>query len=82
MIPVKTDKPIKKSEIFEVMKKINTVTCEKKVKIGDVVYKNITEDINLIVSGNIWQNIVNMLLYIEKIVERLWKIILEKMQNR
>ena len=53
MIPVKTDKPIKKSEMFEVMKKINTVICDKKVKIGDIVYENISEDIHLIVSGNV-----------------------------
>ena len=53
MIPVKTEKPVKKSEIFEVMKKINTLVCDKPVKIGDIVYENISEDIHLIVSGNI-----------------------------
>lgn len=53
MIPVKTDKPVRKSEIFNVMKVINTTTCEKGVKIGDVLVENISDDANLIVSGNI-----------------------------
>ena len=53
MIPVKTEKPVKKSEIFNVMKKINAIVCNKPVKIGDIVYENISEDIHLIVSGNV-----------------------------
>ena len=52
MIPVKTDKPVNKSEIFEVMKKINASTCELPVKIGDVIVENISGDANLIVAGN------------------------------
>lgn len=52
LIPVKTDKPIKKNEIFEVMKKINALVCALPVKIGDIIVKNITEDINLIATGN------------------------------
>lgn len=52
MIPVKTDKPVKKSEIFTVMQKINQTTCALPVKIGDVLVENISDDANLIVAGN------------------------------
>ena len=52
MIPVKTDIPVKKSEMFEIMKKINAVVCKLPVKIGDVLYENISEDANLIATGN------------------------------
>ena len=52
MIPVKTDKPVKKSEIFTVMQKINHTTCALPVKIGDVLVENISDDANLIVAGN------------------------------
>ena len=52
MIPVKTDAPVKKSEIFAVMEKINATTCELPVKIGDVLVENISDDANLIVAGN------------------------------
>ncbi len=52
MIPVKTDIPVKKSEIFEIMKKVNSVVCKLPVKIGDVLYENISEEANLIATGN------------------------------
>lgn len=51
LIPVKTDKPVKKSEIFSVMEKIRQTTCRSDVKIGDVLVENIEEDANLIVAG-------------------------------
>ena len=53
LVPVKTDKPVRKDAIFEVMKKINATTCDVPVKIGDVLYANISDDANLIVSGNV-----------------------------
>ena len=53
MVPVKTDKPIKKSEIFTVMKKINETTCVLPVKIGDILVENIFDDANLVVAGNV-----------------------------
>ena len=53
MVPVKTDKPVKKSEMFTVMEKINKTVCELPVKIGDILLENISEDANLIVTGNI-----------------------------
>ena len=52
LVPVKTDKPVKKSEIFSVMEIINKTTCDNGVKIGDVLVENIEEDANLIVAGN------------------------------
>lgn len=53
MLPVKTDRPVKKSEIFNVMKIINSVVVDKKVKIGDVIVKNISDDADLIATGNL-----------------------------
>ena len=52
MVPVKTDVPVNKSEIFEVMKKINTVTCKLPIKIGDVILENVSEGANIIATGN------------------------------
>lgn len=47
MMAVKTDKPIKKSQTFEVMQKIRTIITEPK-SIGEIVLDNISEDINLV----------------------------------
>ena len=52
VVPVKTDKPIKKSEIFDIMKIVNGITLKTRVKIGDIVMKNITEGINLIATDD------------------------------
>lgn len=52
MVPVKTDKPVRKSEIFAVMEKINKTTCSLPVKIGDVLVENVSDDANLIATGN------------------------------
>ena len=52
MIPVKTDKPVRKDAMFDVMKKINSITCTMPVALGEVLVKNICDDANLIVSGN------------------------------
>lgn len=48
MVSVKTDKPVRKSEIFEVMQKINAIRLDKSVKIGDVILENIDGDASLI----------------------------------
>ena len=53
MVPVKTDKPVTKSKIFAIMDTINKITVQTPVKIGDVVYENISDGANLIVTGNI-----------------------------
>lgn len=52
MIPVKTDRPVKKEELFEIMKKINAVHPELPVRIGDVLLEHISEDANLIATAN------------------------------
>ena len=52
MIPVKTDRPVRKDAIFEVMQKINKVTCKLPVALGDILVENICDDANLIVTGN------------------------------
>ena len=52
MIPVKTDKPVRKESIFEVMQKINAATCKMPGALGDILIENICDDANLIVSGN------------------------------
>ena len=52
MIPVKTDKPIRKSEIFSVMETINATVCKLPIKIGDVIVENICDDAQLIATGN------------------------------
>ena len=51
MIPVKTDKPVRKEMIFEVMSKINAITCALPVAVGDILVENICDDANLVVSG-------------------------------
>ena len=52
MIPVKTSKPVKKTEIFAVMEVIKNTKCHLPVQTGEVLAKNISEDADLIVSGN------------------------------
>ena len=53
MIPVKTDKPVKKAEMLALMQKINALHPALPVHIGDVLYARITEDINLVATGNL-----------------------------
>ena len=52
MIPVKTDKPIRKDAIFQVMQKINATTCKMPLSLGDILVENICDDANLIVTGH------------------------------
>ena len=52
-LSVKTDGSVKKQEIFDVMKIINGITVKTPINIGDVIYKNITEDINLVATDEI-----------------------------
>ena len=50
---VKTDKPVKKAEMFNVMKKINSVVAKLPLKIGDVIIENIEGDANLVATMNL-----------------------------
>ena len=52
MLAVKSQKPIKKSDIFTVMEILRSVIVEPK-KIGEVVVGNIVEDINIISAQNL-----------------------------
>ena len=52
VIPVKTDAPVKRTEIFNVMAKINGVVCKLPVRAGDVIYKNISDGANLIATAS------------------------------
>ncbi|MBR2870434.1 MAG: DUF1667 domain-containing protein [Clostridia bacterium] len=48
MVSVKTDNPIKKSNMFSLMQVINGITVTAPVKIGDIIMKNIEGDVNLV----------------------------------
>ena len=51
LIPVKTNKPVRKSEMFSVMKKINALIVPVPVEMGQTLLKNVDEDADLVVSG-------------------------------
>jgi len=53
MVSVKSDKPIKKSELFNAIKTINGVIAKLPVKVGDVIIKNIYEGVNIISCVNL-----------------------------
>ncbi len=48
MLPVKTDRGVRKEEIFTVMERIKNVHPDSPIKIGDVVQENIAEGCNLV----------------------------------
>ena len=50
-VSVKTSKPIPKDEIFHCLEKIKTVTAWAPVAIGDVLYANISEGVNLVATS-------------------------------
>lgn len=53
MVSVKTDKPVPKSLIFDVMKQINLIVAIAPIKIGDILLKNVCgTDSNIIASKN------------------------------
>ena len=52
LVPVKTDNPVPKQEIFEIVEKLKTVVCPLPVKIGDVLVENISNGVNLIATSN------------------------------
>ena len=53
MVPVKTSKPIRKSEIFTVMQTVNATHPVSPLSIGDVLVRGIEGDADLIVTGNL-----------------------------
>ena len=48
VLSVKTDGSVKKQDIFKVMDIINGITVKTPINVGEVVYENISEDINLV----------------------------------
>ena len=53
MLAVKTNAPVKKSEIFAVMKIVNGLTVIPPKKIGDVIYENISDGADLIATSEL-----------------------------
>ena len=53
MLPVKTNKPVKKSEQLALMKKINRIVAQPPIAIGDVVFKKIDGEADLIATGRV-----------------------------
>lgn len=52
MVSVKTDKPVKKSELFDIMKRINGISLDSPVKIGQIIKKDIAKGVNLVATCN------------------------------
>lgn len=52
MVPVKTSKPVRKSEIFRIMEVVNGLHPAPNLGIGDVLVRGIDGDADLIVTGN------------------------------
>lgn len=49
VLPVRTDKPIKKDEIFDAMKKVAEIEVSAPIKIGDVIIRNFMDNgVNLV----------------------------------
>ena len=51
LIPVKTDRPVSKEKIFEVMKVISEVIIPLPIKVGDVIIKNVC-GCNIVATAN------------------------------
>ena len=55
VLPVRTDGEIPKARIADLMKEINAIVVDKKVKRGDVVAQNVVgTDVNLIATATIY----------------------------
>lgn len=55
VLPVRTDGEIPKAKIADLMKEINAIVVDKKVKRGDVVAQNVVgTDVNLIATATIY----------------------------
>ena len=52
LIPVKTDKSVKKTLMFDVMKKIHSACINKCVEIGDVVIENVDGEGTNVISAS------------------------------
>ncbi len=53
-LPVKTEKPIPKNKIFEVMKEINHIIVESPINVGDVIIENVLgTGVNIVATRNL-----------------------------
>lgn len=52
MVCVKTAAPVRKSEMFDVMQRINAVSCVLPVRVGDIIVKDIADGVDLVATGN------------------------------
>ena len=53
LVPVKTDAPVEKAKLFELMQQINFIVVQTPIRIGDIIVKDISEGVNLVASGNV-----------------------------
>lgn len=53
MIPVKTDRPVPRDEVFDLMKKINETHPTLPIKLGDILIENLYDGVNLIATKTI-----------------------------
>ncbi|HEY8444076.1 MAG TPA: DUF1667 domain-containing protein [Clostridia bacterium] len=51
VLPVKTSAPIPKSEVKRVLEIISHIEIQAPVKIGDIVYKNIYDEVDLVATS-------------------------------
>ena len=53
-LPVRTDKPIAKDLVLEIMKVLDTICLSAPVRVGDIIVKNILgSDVNIIATRNL-----------------------------
>ena len=53
-LPVKTDRPVPKSEIFAVMQVLDTVTAQSPVKVGDILVSGVCgTDANIVATKTV-----------------------------
>lgn len=52
MVCVKTAAPVSKSEMFDVMQRINAASCVLPVRVGDIIVKDIADGVDLVATGN------------------------------
>lgn len=52
-LPVKTAKPISKEKLFEAMAQLSEAEVNAPVKIGDVVFKSICGEADVVATGNV-----------------------------
>lgn len=53
LIAVKTDNPIPKTMLFDVIKKISAIIVEEPVEVYDVIMKNVLDGVNVIATDNL-----------------------------